>query len=174
MPVFKTKRLQGVEYPLGHLDNFRFQVFAGANTYTIETIFGCHCFTEEVKTHHTPDWLYHHRGERRAFSIERYDLSKSLPQLVIALGGKSVYYTKGANYFFMRAVPGLVGPYVVFFDTFKSTKKPDVDVILNIQSAYCKPKMAARAAPVAFPVLVEAMATGRIPVRGPMQPIKRK
>ncbi len=174
MPVFKTKRLQGVDYPLGHLDNLQFQVFSGSNTYTIETIFSCHCFTETVQPHHTPDWIYTHRGERRAFDLDRYTLSQNLPQLVTALGGKSVYYTKGANNFFMRAIAGLNGPYVVFFDTFKSTKKPNVDVILNIQSAYCKPNMVTRAAPILFPVLVEAMVTKQPAVRGPFETIKRK
>lgn len=62
MPVFKAKRLQGVDYSLGHLDNLQFQVASGANTYIIETVFSCHCFTEAVQAHHTPDWIYTHRG----------------------------------------------------------------------------------------------------------------
>ncbi|MVT01054.1 hypothetical protein [Devosia marina] len=173
MAVFKTKRLKGVDYHLDHLDPFQFALAVDQASYTVEVHFSCHCFTEEIAAHHTPDLYYSHAGERRAFNMDRYDQSKLLPGLIASLGNRSVYYTRQVNYFFLRDMPNLVGPYVVFFDPAKA-KKTGVDVLLNVQSAYCKPGMTDRAAPVRFTTLVEATAKANPVNRGPIQQIKRK
>jgi len=173
MGVFKSKRLNGVDYHLNHLDPFQFALTSGDDSYTVEVQFGCHCFTEQVTAEHKPDVYYSHAGERRAFDLVRYEQSKLLPDLITSLGSRSVYYTRQVNYFFLRNLPGLTGPYVVFLDPIRA-KKEGVDVLLNVQSAYCKPGMVDRASPVKFTTLIEAKATG-IPVnRGPVQQIKRK
>lgn len=173
MAVFKTKRLNGVDYVLDHLDPFQFVLTAGQDSFTVEVHFSCHCFTEEVTAHHKPDLYYTHAGERRAFDLTRYDQSIALPGLVSSLGTRSVYYTRQVNYFFLRNLPNTPGPYVVFFDPAKA-KKAGVDVLLNVQSAYCKPGMTDRAAPVKFTTLVEATAKNKAVNRGPVQQIKRK
>jgi hypothetical protein len=173
MAVFKPKRLKGVDYALDHLDPFQFALTADQESFTVEVHFSCHCFTEEVGGHHTPDFYYTHGGERRAFDLIRYDQSKLLPGLIASLGSRSVYYTRQVNYFFLRNLPNTAGPYVVFFDPARA-KKEGVDVLLNVQSAYCKPGMTDRAAPVRFTTLVEATAKNKAVNRGPVQQIKRK
>ena len=173
MPVFKPKRIKGVTYALDHLDPFQFALANGDDSFTVEVHFSCHCFTEDIGPHHTPDLHYTHNGERRAFDMVRYGHSKLLPGLIASLGNRSVYYTKQVNYFFLRDLPNVDGAYVVFFDPAKAKKK-GVDVLINIQSAYCKPGMTDRAAPVKFTTLVEATAKNKVVNRGPIQQIKRK
>ena len=68
---------------------------------------------------------------------------------------------------------GFIGPYLVFFNVLKA-RATGIDVLMNIESAYIKPNMAERAAPVKFSTLIEKTATGQKVPRGALQTIKRK
>ena len=137
--------------------------------------FKCHCFTEELAAHHTPDFRYVHNGEQRAFDLDRHKLSHLLPKIIVTLGSNSVYLSQRENYFLLRQKPinGFNGPYLVFFNVIKAKKETD-DVLMNIESAYMKPSMAGRASPIKFTTLIEKTAMGQKVPRGPEQSIKRK
>jgi hypothetical protein len=175
MAFFKSKTIRGITYDLDHLDPFCFSLSIGDKQRVVSVRFGCHCFTEAIKEHHTPDFHYLHQGERRAFSIDRHALSKALPNIIARLGARSVYFSQARSYFILRdnPAPAFTGPYLVFFHTIKAKAK-GVDVLMNIESAYMKPGMADRASPVKFTTLIEKTALGQTIPRGPQQTIKRK
>ncbi|MEK4033233.1 hypothetical protein WOC76_18020 [Methylocystis sp. IM3] len=175
MAFFKAKTIQGVVYDLDHLRPFRFSLAVGGSERVVGVRFGLHCFTEQVKPHHTPDLHYIHGDERRAFSLERHALSKLLPGLIATLGSKTVYLSNSANYFILRdnPMPAFEGPYLVFFRTMKA-RNTEADVIMRVESSYIKRNMADRASPVKFATLIEKTALGQHVPRGPQQSIKRK
>ena len=175
MPSFKSKTIKGQTYTFDHLESFSFKVSAGDAERTVLVHFSCHCFTEDFKPSHTPDFKYTHEGEVRAFDFVRYELSQQLPGLIQALGGRSVYMSVETNYFVLQqnAHARHPGPYLVFFNLEKA-KKAGADVIMYIESAYLKPNMADRASPVKFQTLVEKTSLGQKVPRGPIQKIKRK
>lgn len=175
MPTFRPKIIQGVTYTLGHLEPFTFTLDTEAGQRVVAVRFGCHCFTEDLTTRHTPDFRYIHGNETRAFALDRHELSKLLPQMIATLGGRSVYMSMQANFFVLRQDParGFSGPYLVFFNVTKSTQK-GVHVLMNVESAYLKPGMTDRASPVKFRTLIEKTAAGQPVPRGSPQTIKRK
>jgi hypothetical protein len=175
MAYFQPKTIQGVTYTLDHLEPFEFELQTATQIHKVAVRFRCHCFTEELTAHHTPDFSYVHDGENRAFDVDRYTLSQLLPQMVQTLGNRSVYLSQSSNYFILRQNPiqGYSGPYLVFFNVIKA-KKAAYDVVMNIESAYMKPNMVARASPVKFTTLIEKTAAGQTVPRGAPQTIKRK
>jgi hypothetical protein len=175
MAFFKNKTIRGHTYDLGHLDTFSFALTVGEADFTVEVAFSCHCFTEKLNQAHTPDLLYVHGHERRAFNIERYELSKVLPALFQGLGTRSVYWSERRDFFVLQdmTTPAGRGPYLVFFDALRSSKK-DIHVRLDVTSAYLKPGMSLYAAPVKFTTLISSVATNRALTAGPRQQIKRK
>lgn len=173
--TFKGKTIAGVHYTLDHLNPFSFDLLHNENKYIVHVRFGCHCFTEKLTSAHTPDFHYTHESEKRAFCIERHSLSKGLPDIIKSLGNHTVYLTNQNNYFTLKqstqSTPA--GPYLVFFNAHKATKK-GADVLINVESAYLKPGMADRASPIKFTTLVEKTALGQKVPRGQPVVIKRK
>jgi hypothetical protein len=171
---FPSASIGGQTYDLGHLDPFTFRFTADGLAYAVKVIFSCHCFTEGLQAHHTPQDHYTHDGETRAFCVERHGLSIMLPGLVQSLG--TVYHnTKWGNFFFWKnhQLQTATTPYLVFFNMAKSTSG-NADVLMNINSAHLKPNMTQFAAPVKFKTLVEAKAKGRKLKTGKPIQIKRK
>jgi hypothetical protein len=175
MSAFKSKTIAGRIYDLAHLAPFTFTLQDGEASYHVEVAFSCHCFTEKLSEAHTPDFIYAHKHERRTFNMERYELSKSLPDLIQTLGKRSVYWSQKRDFFVLQDVRAGSGnaPYVVFFDAFKSSKQK-VDVRLMVTSAYLKHGMSLRASPVRFSTLIASVATGKALKPGPPQQLKRK
>lgn len=175
MAFFRPKTIKGVIYDLAHLDPFSFELPLADKKWSIRVQFHCHCFTEALAAHHTPDLRYQHDRETRAFDFQRYDLSHQLPNLIRTLGSRSVYLSSQINYFTLRqdAHPQHPGPYLVFFNVHKLERRSE-DVLMMIESAYIKPNMADRASPVKFTTLIEKTASGEKVPRGAPQLIKRK
>lgn len=175
MAIFKSKTIDGVTYSLDHLEPFAFSLQTDYAQHVVGVRFSCHCFTERIRPHHKPDLHYTHQGERRAFSVDRHELSYLLPSLITGLGSKSVYLSQARNYFILRGNPVAAtrGPYLVFFHTIRA-KSDGVDVLMNVESAYTKPNMADRASPIKFTTLIHKTARGESIPRGPRQTIKRK
>lgn len=175
MAKFLDKTIDGVTYELSHLDPMVIQVPFEAQTFETLVVFSCHCFTEKFDGHiHTDADAYLHNGERRAFDAERHRLSLALPGHLATLGNQTIYHTQQESFFFLRTVNslGVAVPYVVFLRSFKSNKE-DIDVVVNVSSAYTKPGMTKWAAPVKFSRMVNARARNqRLPL-GPMKQIKR-
>jgi hypothetical protein len=175
MAFFKSKKLQGVVYDLPHLEPFRFKVSVDADEYRVLVEFGCHCFTTKLQGHHSPDLIYEHttkhKTEKRAFDLERYELSKLLPDYIRGLIGSSVYWSNQGSFFFWRT-PG-DHLYLVFFTALKA-RTGNVDVRIKIESAYPKQTLAQYASPIEFAELIKIKATGEAPEFGPKVELKRK
>lgn len=173
MSFFKSKKFQGAQYDCSHLDPFKFTLKADNKNFDVEVAFSCHCFTVELTSAHGPDFLYVHRGERRAFDVQRHHLSLQLPNFFHQMGNRSVYWSNKGNFFFWRNPAALSSPYLVFFDAVRASRD-EVDVRIDVRTAHPKPNMTLWASPVKFTTLVEAKAEGRKLKVGPAQQIKRK
>jgi len=178
MPVFRRKTIRGVTYEMDHLEPLRFEVPNSEGILrSVLVSFSCHCFTAGLKAHHAPDLIYAHRGEKRAFEIDRHTLSLQLPGMITALGTRTVYKStnhKSDNFFFWRQNPrGFFGPYLVFFNVV-AAKQAGVQALMNVESAYIKPNMADRGSPVTFATLIDKTARNqRVPFGLPVT-VKRK
>ncbi|MGY4351541.1 hypothetical protein ACVWXM_008034 [Bradyrhizobium sp. GM7.3] len=171
MAFFKPKRLQGAVHDLRHLDPFDFDVSVDQETFWIRVEFGCHCFTTKLEPHHSLDLIYEHKAERRAFDVERYHLSKLLPDYIRGLLGNSVYWSNKGSFFFWRTPEDVL--YLVFFTALKANRGK-ADVRIRIESAYPKQALAKYASPITFEQLVKTKAKGEFPDFGPKVVLKRK
>lgn len=170
MGSFPLKRLRGVVYDMAHLNDFRFQVPADGSSYWVGVKFTCHCFTKKLEAYHSPELLYEHEGEKRAFDVQRYELSKFLPAYIRSLVGSSVYWSNKGSFFFWRTPNGV--SYLVFFTALQASKG-NVKVRIKIGSAY--PKSGSQfASPVDFAELMKMKAAGEFPELGPKVQITRK
>lgn len=171
---FRNITIQGTVYDMAHLNPFRFTVTVEGRDYVVGVEFSAHCFTEELKDHHTPDYRYTHDEETRAFDIERHRLSHQLPIIIGNLDRHPVYHTHRGTFLLFRMVDseGASVPYLAFFDAIKASNKNE-DVRLIVQSAYMKPNMAERASPVKFSTLVKNKANRRPLNAGPVTTIRR-
>jgi hypothetical protein len=166
MPQFKSFRHKGVIYSLDHLKVFIFEV----NQLKIETEFSTHCFTEKLMAHHAYDLRYNFKAEARAFSFERYELSKLLPDYFRTLS--QVYHNKNGNFFFWRS--GITNkPYLIFFSLLKSDKN-GVDLRLLVNSAHIKENMILKGSPIKFHTLARKIHNNEKMKIGAYQIIKRK
>ncbi|WP_159010036.1 hypothetical protein [Bradyrhizobium sp. S69] len=171
MAFFKSKKIQGTVYDLPHLEPFKFNVAADDEEYRVLVEFGCHCFTTKLEQHHTPDLVYEHKLEKRAFDIERYELSKLLPDYIRGLVGSSVYWSNKGSFFFWRTPEDDL--YLIFFTALKA-KTGNVNVRIKIESAYPAQKMTKYASPIEFADLIKTKAEGGFPDFGPTVELKRK
>jgi len=165
--MFRIKKINGVDYTMHHLEDFILEVAS----YKVKIVFSCHCFTEKLLKKHSPDYLYEHNGEKRAFSHERYTLSLQLKAIIGGLDNISVYHTQTGSFFSTKSL--LNQNYVVFFRTYKADNKK-FDVIIRVESAYLKPNMNMWAAPVKFRTMIEYTAKGKIIPMGNPVYVKRK
>lgn len=170
MAKFRSKRLNGIIYSMTHLDDRVITVTQANRSYRVQVTYSCHCFTVERKSHHTPDYLYVHGNEERAFCPDRHTLSLRLPEFAESLMGRSVYLAARGNFFIVRAHGG---NYVVFLDV-RSANNPSFDARMIVQSAHLRDGFIQYANPVKFESLVEARALGTAIVAGPRQRIVRR
>jgi hypothetical protein len=173
MTTFKSKKLGGTVYDLSHLEPFVFSLAADEDNFAVGVSFSCHCFTVTWSAAFSPDFLYEHGNEKRAFDIQRHGLSLLLPDFFRQLGNRSVYWSNKGNFFFWRNPAALNAPYLIFFDAIKSTA-PGIDVRIHVRTAHPKPGMVLFASPVKFTTLVRMTAAGKKLKPGPAQQIKRK
>jgi len=133
-------------YDLAHLHPLRmiFEQAAKqdkpARTYTVNVIFGLHCFTRGLTKNETPDaaLLYADARERRLFDFQRYELSKSLPDIVRSLPNRKCYHTGKSNFFSIEQIDnqGNIVEYEIYFQATRSSVKGILD--LFVQSAYVR------------------------------------
>jgi hypothetical protein len=136
MAYWKTIFVNGVAYGLDHLEPFEFHVVptGGETQVSIAVRFHDHCFTETFDPDkHTASLVSNQASlhEHRAFSADRYELSKLLPQLVRSLDGQRISSTRDGNLVRVTLQNGLTYP--VFFTLRKEGAKR---VGLFVVSAY--------------------------------------
>ncbi|MFS8051598.1 hypothetical protein QD357_02110 [Rhizobium sp. BR 317] len=175
MPFFKSKSYGGETYGLSHLDPFTLHISHEEKTYRVYIQFGHHCFTEDREEWHSQDRKYEFGNEVRSFCPIRYKASKKLPDIIAGLVEKSVYKGKEYNYFVLRNhdLLGNAPPYAMFFSVERSRNKKKGDVFMRIQSAYQKPNMVDKAAPINFAYLISCIANGEQAIPGKAVVIKR-
>ncbi len=175
MSRFKDMRFGNTVYGLSHLDPFKLGIQFDGKAYTALVRFSCHCFTEGFNAdRHDRQAIYKHEGEERAFSVDRYELSRSLPDMIRSLGSgdMTVYHTKRRSFFFVRNASPSAPFYMIFFRAYKAKEK-SIDVIVEVVSAYPKSSMVRSASPVKFPRVIDSTARGRPPPLGPPCRVKR-
>lgn len=143
-----------------------------ARRYTVNVIFGLHCFTRGLQEGETPDrsLLYADSREERIFDFLRYELSKCLPEIIEDLPQRKCYH--GNDNFFtvemLNPKDGSAIEYDVFFVVSRSSKKGVLN--LYVQSAYMRDRQHAsnrpRFKPIGFHIILFNTLNNR-PLRPP-------
>lgn len=137
----------GKSYPLNHLHPFRFPLVVNQNEITLSVSFAMHCFSRETAAGDDPANLYSDEREQRTFCLERYALSKQLPQIVRTLPQRTCQFARNDNFVTIDAATpdGQMTRYGIFFNLkrWKDARRegnidPEyrADVLLTVQSAY--------------------------------------
>jgi hypothetical protein len=157
-----TITIAGVAYDLTHLDPFIFDVTpkaVGAPSYRVFVSFGCHCFAREwqpkdPKSHFIPD------GKKgRCFCPIRTGHSLHLPRIVRDASNGSTFFSQGRNMLLVERLPGIAGPYAVFFNV-KCSTQASVDVVMFVATAYEKPLLPKALPAIPFTALVAKASKG--------------
>ena len=135
-------------FDLGHLHPYCIQYVqaAGQNKperrYQVQVIFGLHCFTRSPKPDErfSREWCYSDSRETRTFCLQRYELSKRLPEIINDLSRQRCYHTQKGNFFVVEILDTANEPrqYEVYF----KASRPRLRGMLNlfVQSAYVRDK----------------------------------
>jgi hypothetical protein len=159
--------IRGTEYDLTHLDSAVIDVTplaAGAPTYRVLVSYGCHCFARELCAGDHPDFHIPDNGNVRCLCPIRAEQSKHLPRIVREAAGASAFFSQGANMLLVEELPGLKGPYAVFFNA-RQSDQPSLDVVMFVASAYEKIALPDRLPAVPFTALIAKAAKGHTPFR---------
>jgi hypothetical protein len=107
--------------------------------FKINVNFGLHCFTDALTENSLASHRYAEKHETRAFSKERYSLSKQLPEMIGSLDQRRCYEAKHNNYMTFEVIKpdGILAQYQVYFKVTLSGKAPG-ELTLFVQSAYAK------------------------------------
>ena len=171
MTQFRSTKIHGKTYHLDHLKRHRFDLTINTKIVGIEVHYSWHVFTEAITTEITPDLRYNHQGESRAFSIEGYEQSKLLPDLIEKLDHCLVYHSGRENYFFVKDLSPF--PYHVFFIARPMRRRKDVHIFLNVLSAYAKERPINVAPAIKFATLVRLLSENRKIKRGQNITVRR-
>lgn len=150
----------GAACDLTHLDPFTIAVTPkapAAPTYKVLVTFGHHTFTRDWKEGVDDEaHKFTAGGDVRCFCPERFPLSQQLPGIVRGGANGKAYFTQGRNFMFVEGIPGLKGPYAVFFNLERARNLPGVDALMFVVSAYEKPGLPPknRLQPITVPTLV--------------------
>lgn len=160
----------GIDYDLSHLDPLILVVTpdgAGAG-YRVLVTFGHHTFTREMRESDDPEWRYTVRGDPRCFCPERHGCSVYLPGIIQASAHARAYFSQGRNYLLIEDLPGLSGPYAIFFNLGRARDRA-FDVNLFVVSAYPKPNLPPRRrlSAITMPTLIGKTARGERITRPP-------
>lgn len=137
----------GETYELAHLEPFEWVFNAPAakkrlaRSYNIQVIFGLHTFTRGPIKDEDLDsspLLYEENGEKRLFDLERYELSKSLADIIRELGERRCYHTNHDSFFTIELIgeDGEKREYEVYFKVSRATRKGWLN--LYVKSAYVR------------------------------------
>jgi hypothetical protein len=110
-------------------------------TYTVNVVFGLHCFTRGLKENEQPDpaLCYSDSRETRIFDFERFELSRRLPAIIENLPQSKCFHTGHTNYFSIEVVndQGRVTEYEIYFAVTRSGTKGG-GLTIFVQSAYLR------------------------------------
>jgi hypothetical protein len=161
------RTIQGVEYDLTHLDSQVITVTSGkegAPVYRVLVSYGCHCFARELQHGDHSDFHIADNGDFRCLCPIRTKQSKHLPRIVGEAVNGLAFFSQDKNMLLIEELPGLGGPYAVFFNV-RQSKQKDLDAIMFVASAYEKPALPERLPAVPFLMLVEKATKDYTPFR---------
>lgn len=105
-------------------------------TVAVGVRYSCHCYTRSPKANELYDQelVILDHTKVRLFDLTRYELSKSLPELLVTLPDSKVFHTGHHNLVRIQVgdVIGHPAPYFVFL----SLKRKGKSVDLHVESAY--------------------------------------
>jgi hypothetical protein len=159
---WRDRKIRGTVYRLGHLAPCVISVRAkdGSRNFRVKVTYGHHVFTRELESQDTPDFHFAHLNETRCFCLIRHGLSLHLPSIFKkASDGGKAYFGETRNFLFAENVPGLQGPYAIFFDIKQAAEK-DVDAVIFVVSAYHKPNLPPHLPKIRFDTLVRKASAG--------------
>lgn len=146
MIYWKPFKYKGERYDLTHLHPFEMiykQPVKGnksEQSYHLNVSFSLHCFTKRIESSENLDneLLYQDSREVRIFDFQRYQLSKSLKQIVLELDKQKCYHTGKGNFFIINLLDeaGQKREYEVFFTMSRASNKGQLN--LFVQSAYLR------------------------------------
>jgi len=175
MPTWPAHIQHALTYPLDHLNTFQHTFSQGGGKtgkleerYVVTVQFTDHCFTagSGARDDTSATVLYAaqvSRGERRFFSLRRYDLSQQLPEMVRGLMSRRCFFTQGNQYFIFDLVDENRHKveYEMYFDVFKHGKR----LVLSIETAFPRDpsRLASRPqlVPMNFASLLHAVQQGK-------------
>ena len=160
------KCFEGQVYGLSHLDPFTLLVSVAETNFKVRVSFYHHCFTEKWDTIiHSPDYRYvaQNGSDLRAFNLERYELSKSLPDIIRRMPTGKVCFTNEQNFLKVNIIDhnGEAQKYVIFFKIIPARSRSH-DVAMLVQSAYIKESLPKNIDKIRFTTLVRKVAAGEV------------
>lgn len=147
--MYNDFNYKGLKYDLKHLNQFtatykqppdQNNADSKEITYTVNVTFSTHCFTKGLinSTGVDPNLLYSGFNEKRIFDFERYELSKSLKNIIIGLDKRKISNTGKGNFLTIEVIDsnGQKKDYEVYFKVSKSTQLNRLN--LYVESAYIR------------------------------------
>lgn len=169
---WRNFEFNGNTFDLSHL-NAHSVTYVDVNTnqeYKFFVTYSSHCFTSEIPekiSDQDLQLIYIAKNESRLFDLERYELSKNLPDIVHSLSEQPtlIYYVKNRNYATDKLVSlnGNEITYFVPFTAYRDKKK----FRLHIVSAYHN-KNIGKKSKVKFFVIANNLLTGKMLPQPPM------
>ncbi|WP_400766124.1 hypothetical protein [Methylosinus sporium] len=157
----------GQTYSLAHLKPFTMPVTPkaeGAPTYKLYVSFGIHTVSKEWDAAHPADHKIEFGAEARCFCPIRHGHSLYLPTIVRQASAGKAYFSQRQNFLLIENLPGLDGPYAVFFNIERS-KSTSFDAAMFVVSAYEKPNLPKNLPRITFATLVSKTARGEAVTR---------
>lgn len=136
-PVLWNKKT----YDLSHLHSQQIEYIQSTEgkpdlNYKFIVTYSCHCFAKEDESTTTDTPIIRARKENRPFNIERYELSKQLPDIIANLGQNDIpCFIAGYGSYLsvqLKSQSGELYNYHVVFKTFREKRK----LRLHVESAY--------------------------------------
>lgn len=158
-------------YDLSHLSPFTLFVTPKADdapTFKVLVSFGHHTFTRELRVDDPPETRFAHGNDDRCFCPVRHQHSLALPRIVNEGSFGRAYFSQTRNFLLIEDLPGVEGPYAVFFNIEKAKNLKGIDASLFIVSAYAKPGLPPKKKlpAITFATLVSKTVAGE-PVKRP-------
>lgn len=130
---FANVHHNGETYSLAHLNPFEMGFYGQKvkKELTLSVIFSDHCFTERSDKQR--------RTSERVFSLERFNLSLKLPEIMRGMCNEKVkvYQTSARrNFAYVVQIENNGQKYNVFFEVRKNRKPHQTDLVLRVESAY--------------------------------------
>jgi hypothetical protein len=161
--------INGTVYGLSHLKPFTLGVTPkapGAPTFKLYVSFGCHTFSKEWDANDPVAAQITDDRRLRCFCPIRHGHSLHLPSIIHQGVTGKAYFSEQRNYLIVDRLPGMNGPYAVFFNLERAESR-EFDAAMFVVSAYEKPRLPKRMDAITFATLISKTVNGERVTRPP-------